>query len=72
MANPYRPRKKRIPGSNWIESADGWHKSDSSHQRGNADYFSRPIPPVTDSAGRPTRNGQTDWKAVIDKANSNG
>jgi len=58
--------------SNWIEKDDGWHKVDNSQSKGSADYFKRPIPPVTDSAGRPIRNGQTDWKAVIDKANNNG
>ena len=38
---------------NYREDSDGYHKSNKSVQKGNADYFSRPIPPVRDSAGRP-------------------
>lgn len=34
------------PKSNWVEKDDGWHKSDTSSSRGNADYFSRPAPPL--------------------------
>jgi hypothetical protein len=60
--------------SNWIEKADGWHKADNSQSKGSADYFSRPIPPVRDGqTGHPIgKDGNVDWKAVIDKANGNG
>ena len=39
--------------SNYVERDDGYHKSDQSTTKGNADYFARPIPPVRDTAGRP-------------------
>jgi len=55
--------------SNWYEDKDGYHKKPDSTTRGNADYFQRPIPPVTDSAGRPIKNGETDWGQVIEEAN---
>jgi len=58
--------------SNWEERDDGYHKKPNSTTKGSADYFSKPILPVTDTAGRPIRDGQVDWKAVIDKANGNG
>lgn len=41
------------PNDNYTESDDGYWKNDKSVQRGNADYFARPIPPVRDSANRP-------------------
>jgi len=55
--------------SNYTEAEDGYHKNSDSTTRGNADYFQRPIPPVTDSAGRPITNGKTDWGKVIEEAN---
>lgn len=51
--------------SNWIETDDGYHKSDTSHQQGNADYFNHPIPPVRDGeTGHPIgSDGNVDWDA---------
>jgi hypothetical protein len=56
---------------NYKEGKDGFWKSDTSVQKGNADYFSRPIPPVRDGAtGHPIgSNGKIDWARVIREAN---
>lgn len=58
--------------SNWVEKSDGWHKSSTSTQKGSADYFSKPIPPVRDGAtGHPIgTNGKIDWAAVIRESNA--
>jgi hypothetical protein len=39
--------------------------------KGNADYFSKPIPPVRDAeTGHPIgSNGKTDWERVIREVN---
>lgn len=52
---------------NWVEDKDGWHKSETSHEKGNAGYFSRPIPPVRDGAtGYPIgKDGKIDWNAAL-------
>ena len=57
--------------SNWYEDKDGWHKKSDSQTKGNADYFNRPRPPVRDGqTGHPIgKDGQIDWKRVIDEAN---
>jgi hypothetical protein len=57
--------------SNWYEDKDGWHKNSDSQQKGNADYFSRPTPPVRDGAtGHPIgKDGDVDWARVIREAN---
>lgn len=56
--------------SNWIQKDDGWHKKPDSTAKGNADYFKRPAPPVRDGAtGHPIKNGEIDWKRVIEEAN---
>jgi hypothetical protein len=56
---------------NWIETDDGYHKSDTSHQQGNADYFNHPIPPVRDGeTGHPIgSDGNVDWGRVIRDVN---
>jgi hypothetical protein len=58
---------------NWIEKEDGWHKVEESKMKGNAHYFSRPIPPVRDTSGRPLKDGKIDtarWiKEVNEKSN---
>lgn len=41
---------------NYVEKPDGWHKTDQSTAKGNADYFSKIPPPMRDSAGRPMKN----------------
>ena len=41
---------------NYVQKKDGWHKSDQSQTKGNADYFSKTPPPMRDSAGRPMKN----------------
>lgn len=57
--------------ANWVEKDDGWHKQDGSQSKGNADYFSKPIPPVRDgSTGHPIgKDGQVDWARVIREVN---
>lgn len=41
------------PNPNYQEDDDGYQKNEQSIQKGNADYFARPFPPVRDTAGRP-------------------
>ena len=57
--------------SNWVEKEDGWHKEGDGGTNGNADYFSRPIPPVRDGeTGHPIgRDGNNDWARVIQESN---
>lgn len=57
--------------SNWVERPDGWHKRKVSHVKGNAHFFSKPIPPVRDAAtGHPIgRGGVIDWLRVILESN---
>jgi len=43
--------------ANYDERDDGYHKSDTSTTKGNADYFAKPLPPVRDTAGRPLKPG---------------
>jgi hypothetical protein len=60
------------PNSNWVEKEDGWHKTSDSETKGNADYFSKPIPPVRDTAGRPlvpNGGGRIDTARWIKEAN---
>ena len=55
---------------NWILKKDGYHKKPDSTAKGNADYFSKPLPPVRDGqTGHPIKNGEVDWKRVIEEAN---
>lgn len=62
---------KTNPNYVYVEHEDGFYKRDDSQQRGSADYFSRPAPPVRDAAtGHPIgSDGQIDWKRVCDEAN---
>jgi len=57
--------------SNWEEKPDGWHKKPGSTTKGNANYFTRPIPPVRDGAtGHPIgKGGKINWKQVIRESN---
>ncbi len=56
---------------NWIQKDDGWHKVESSQTQGNADYFSRPAPPVRDAeTGHPIApDGKIDWARVLREIN---
>lgn len=58
---------------NWIEKEDGWHKVQESKAKGSASYFSRPIPPVRNTAGAPLKDGKIDtarWiKEINEKSN---
>jgi hypothetical protein len=56
---------------NYTERDDGYYKNENSSSRGNADYFSRPAPPVRDGAtGHPIgTDGEIDWARVIREAN---
>ena len=57
--------------SNWIQTDEGWEKSDDVHEKGNADYFERPAPPVLDGeTGHPIgADGNVDWARVIQESN---
>lgn len=56
---------------NWYEDDEGWHKSDDSHDPGNANYFNLPVPPVLDGeTGHPIGpDGNVDWERVIEESN---
>jgi len=58
--------------SNYVQTKDGWRKRKKSVTRGNADYFSRPTPPVRDGqTGHPIgKDGNVDWGRVIRDANN--
>ena len=63
--------RHRRDNPNYTETAEGYHKKDNSTARGNADYYSKPIPPVRDGAtGHPIgKGGKIDWARVIREAN---
>lgn len=52
--------------SNYVLKKDGYHKKDTSTQKGSADYFAKPIPPVRDQGLplKPNGGGKVDWKQV--------
>ena len=58
-----------MPNSNYVENKDGFYKKPTSVVKGNADYYTRPAPPVRDSLGHPIKNGKTDWARVIRENN---
>ena len=42
--------------ANYVEDESGFHKQGKSVVKGNAGYFSNPIPPMRDKLGRPMKN----------------
>ena len=58
--------------TNYEEREDGVYKKDASSTKGNAGYFSKPVPPVR-SGNVPLKNGHVDmkqWEKELEEKNA--
>lgn len=56
--------------ANYVEDKEGFHKKGKSVVKGNAGYFSKPIPPMRDKLGRPMKNyDEIDMAKWIEEVN---